>query len=78
MNSPSQKKSSVEAATRELTFGQAINEALADWLKKNKLVDIPSLEKIENEISTEIKAAVNFALNAPFPPSQEVNQHVYA
>jgi acetoin:2,6-dichlorophenolindophenol oxidoreductase subunit alpha len=51
---------------------------LADWLKKSKLVDAPSLEQIENEISTEIKAAVTFALNAPYPEPSEVAQHVYA
>jgi acetoin:2,6-dichlorophenolindophenol oxidoreductase subunit alpha len=51
---------------------------LADWLNKSKLVDAPSLEQIENEISTEIKAAVTFALNAPYPEPGEVAQHVYA
>ena len=51
---------------------------LADWLKKNKLADVRALEIIENEISTEIKAAVRFALNAKYPKPDEVNQHVYA
>ena len=51
---------------------------LGDWLKKNNLVDVPSLGKIENEVSAEIKAAVTFALNAPYPDADEVDQHVYA
>ncbi len=51
---------------------------LADWLEKNKLADSKLLEKIGNEISAEIKAAVNFAINAPFPAADEVDQHVYA
>ena len=51
---------------------------LADWLKKSKLVDVASLDKIENEVSVEIKAAVSFALSAPYPAAGEVDQHVYA
>jgi pyruvate dehydrogenase E1 component alpha subunit len=47
-------------------------------MKKNKLVDAASLDKIENEVSAEIKEAVNFALNAPYPQAEEVDQHVYA
>jgi pyruvate dehydrogenase E1 component alpha subunit len=51
---------------------------LSDWLKKSKLVSDFSLEKIENEISAEIKAAVTSAINAPYPDPKEVEQHVYA
>ncbi len=51
---------------------------LADWLQKNKLADMKSLKKIESEISAEIKKAVAFALDAPYPAAQEVYQHVYA
>jgi TPP-dependent pyruvate/acetoin dehydrogenase alpha subunit len=51
---------------------------LADWMKKNKLLDLAFLDKIENEISTEIKAGVSFALNAAYPNPDEVDQHVYA
>jgi hypothetical protein len=50
MKAPTQKTPSVEAATREITFAQAINE-----------------------VATEIKDAVNFALNAPYPPAEEVD-----
>jgi TPP-dependent pyruvate/acetoin dehydrogenase alpha subunit len=51
---------------------------LADWLQKNKLANMKSLEKIENEISAHIQKAVAFALDAPYQAAQEVDQHVYA
>ncbi len=51
---------------------------LADWLKENKLLDDRSLGQIHSEVSAEIKAAVTFALNAPYPDPDEVDQHVYA
>ena len=31
-----------------------------------------------SELSSEMKAAVEFALNAKYPDPDEVNQHVYA
>jgi TPP-dependent pyruvate/acetoin dehydrogenase alpha subunit len=42
------------------------------------LADAKLLAQIESEIGKEIKDAANFALNAPYPPADEVNQHVYA
>jgi len=51
---------------------------LADWLVKNKLADSKLFQRIENEVATEIKDAVNFALNAPYPDADEVKLHVYA
>jgi len=51
---------------------------LADWLQKNKLADADLLGRIENEIAAEIKQAVAFALDAPYPASDEVKQHVFA
>jgi len=51
---------------------------LAEWLQKSEMADGKLLEKIENEIATEIKEAVNFALNAPYPDPSEVDQDVYA
>jgi TPP-dependent pyruvate/acetoin dehydrogenase alpha subunit len=50
----------------------------ADWLQKNQLANGKLLEKIESEIATEIKTAVDFAINAPYPAPDEVDQHVYA
>lgn len=51
---------------------------LADWLQKNKLADSKLLQKIDSEITAEITEAVNFALTAPYPEANEVDQHVYA
>ena len=51
---------------------------LVDWLKKSKLADGGLLEGIESEVDAEIKAAVNFALGAPYPEPSEAGQHVYA
>ena len=51
---------------------------LAEWLKKGEMADGKLLDQIEGEMATEIKEAVNFALNAPYPDQNEVNQHVYA
>ena len=51
---------------------------LAAWLEKNKLADGKLFQRIENEVSAEIKQAVTFALNAPYPAADEVDQHVYA
>ena len=50
----------------------------AEWLQKTEMADSKFLSQMENEIATEIKDAVNFALNAPYPEPDEVNQHVYA
>jgi len=51
---------------------------LGDWLIENKWADDKLLQRLENEISVEVKAAVDFALNAPYPEANEVDQHVYA
>src|SRR5258706_321755 len=50
----------------------------ADWLKQCKMADDKFFQALENEVSAEIQTAVNFALNAPYPPANEVDQHVYA
>src|SRR5258706_5094273 len=50
----------------------------ADWLKRSKMADDKFFQALENEVSAEIQTAVNFALNAPYPPANEVDQHVYA
>ncbi len=51
---------------------------LAAWLRKEKMADNKLFKAIEDEVSAEIKSAVTFALNAPFPAPNEVDQHVYA
>ena len=51
---------------------------LAQWLQKGEMADGKLLETIENEIESEVKNAVQFALNAPNPERSEVTEHVYA
>ena len=53
-------------------------QLLATWLEKKKLADSRLFQRIENEVAREIKDAVEFALIAPFPHPNEVDQHVYA
>ncbi|MEK7335128.1 MAG: hypothetical protein AAB222_07395, partial [Candidatus Binatota bacterium] len=40
MKAPTQKTPAVAAATREITFGQAINEALAEEMRRDPSVFI--------------------------------------
>ncbi len=51
---------------------------LAEWLQKSEMADRKLLDQIGNEIQSAVKAAVDFALNAPNPEPTEVTQHVYA
>jgi acetoin:2,6-dichlorophenolindophenol oxidoreductase subunit alpha len=49
-----------------------------DWLVSQKLTDASELQRIENEVREEMKAAVEFAIAAPYPSVEEVDQDVYA
>jgi len=51
---------------------------LGDWLVKEQVAGDKELEAIREEVKADAEAAVKYALDAPFPPPQEVNQHVYA
>jgi len=51
---------------------------LAEWLQKSEMADSKLLQKIEDEIATDVKEAVNFAMTAPYPAPDEVEQDVYA
>ncbi|HEY7323039.1 MAG TPA: thiamine pyrophosphate-dependent dehydrogenase E1 component subunit alpha [Candidatus Binatia bacterium] len=51
---------------------------LAQRLKKEKMADDATLGKIASEIQSQIEAAVQFALDAPYPDVSEVDKHVYA
>jgi len=51
---------------------------LAERLGKGEMADRILLQAVEKEIAAEIEAAVSFALDAPYPELDEVNQHVYA
>jgi pyruvate dehydrogenase E1 component alpha subunit len=51
---------------------------LAGWLITEKLADAASVEAIETEVRAEMKVAVEFAIAAPYPGVEEVEQDVYA
>ena len=51
---------------------------LADWMIGQSLADAASFEGIQAEVRAEMKAAVEFAIAAPYPNSNEVDQDVYA
>jgi len=50
---------------------------LSSWLTENKLADTGIFEQIESSVQSEVLAAVEIALNAPFPAPEEVSKHVY-
>lgn len=53
-------------------------KVLSGWLTENQMADTGIFEQIESSVDKEMEAAVNFALNAPFPAPEEVSNHVYA
>jgi TPP-dependent pyruvate/acetoin dehydrogenase alpha subunit len=51
---------------------------LADWLIEQKHTDAAKLDAIQSEVRNEMKAAVEFAIAAPYPSPEEAEQDVYA
>jgi pyruvate dehydrogenase E1 component alpha subunit len=49
-----------------------------EWLKAEGIADTPALERIEQELTAEMNAAVEFAVNASFPGVDKVDQDIYA
>jgi len=50
----------------------------AAWLQRERVADMAALQKIESELEVEMDAAVQFAIAAPYPGVDEVEQHIYA
>lgn len=50
----------------------------AEWMIGLKVSDAASLEEIQKEVRAEMKAAVEFAIAAPYPRPEEAEQDVYA
>jgi acetoin:2,6-dichlorophenolindophenol oxidoreductase subunit alpha len=50
----------------------------AHWLVEQGLAEATSLEQISSEVRAEIEAAVRFAIAAPYPSLDQVEQDVYA
>ncbi len=53
-------------------------KTLAQWMVENNLAEAKLFDDIEQNVTSEVEAGVQFALNAPYPQESEVNQHVYA
>ena len=51
---------------------------LHQWLTEQGLADPSRLEQIRNEVAAEIHKAVEFAINAPYPSTDQVEDDVYA
>ncbi|HXZ41855.1 MAG TPA: thiamine pyrophosphate-dependent dehydrogenase E1 component subunit alpha [Terriglobales bacterium] len=51
---------------------------LAEWLKREGLAHADVFARIYSEVESEMEAAVRFALDAPYPSPEEVQQDVYA
>ena len=51
---------------------------LADWLIEQGLADSDQFSRIQSEVESEMKKAVEFAVAAPYPSVSEVEQDVYA
>jgi len=51
---------------------------LGDWLMDQNYADAALLARIRAELEAEMKLAVEFAIAAPYPKPEEVNQDVYA
>jgi pyruvate dehydrogenase E1 component alpha subunit len=50
----------------------------AAWITTSGYAPASRLDQIDEEVQTQVRAAVEFALNAPFPDPSEVTEHVYA
>jgi TPP-dependent pyruvate/acetoin dehydrogenase alpha subunit len=51
---------------------------LGDWLLKQNYAKVALFEQLHSEIEAEMKKAVEFAIAAPYPKLEEVDQDVYA
>jgi len=50
---------------------------LSTWMLAEKIADAQLLERIDLDVRAEAQAAVQFALDAPYPDLDEVSKHVY-
>jgi TPP-dependent pyruvate/acetoin dehydrogenase alpha subunit len=50
----------------------------AEWMIEQNIADRALLEQVQSEVQAEMKAAVEFALAAPYPEPNEAGQDVYA
>ncbi|HST08732.1 MAG TPA: thiamine pyrophosphate-dependent dehydrogenase E1 component subunit alpha [Terriglobales bacterium] len=48
------------------------------WLIEQQLADAETLDRLHTEVESEMKKAVQFAVNAEYPNPSQVDQHIYA
>src|SRR5262249_47780581 len=53
-------------------------KVLSDWMIAQKFVDSAQLEKIQAEVEAQMEKAVQFAIDAPYPGADKVDQDIYA
>jgi pyruvate dehydrogenase E1 component alpha subunit len=53
-------------------------QLLGNWLETQNLIDRAQLDRIQAEVKSEIEQAVQFAIAAPYPAIDKVDQDVYA
>jgi pyruvate dehydrogenase E1 component alpha subunit len=51
---------------------------MAKWLTTQGLADTAAFDKMHNDIQAEVATAVQFAIDAPYPTPDEVDQDIYA
>ena len=50
----------------------------AEWITSRGYAPASTLDQIDEEVQSQVRAAVEFAINAPYPDPSEVTEHVYA
>ena len=53
-------------------------KVLNDWMIANNLADRAQFDQIQSEVKAEVEKAVQFAIAAPYPTPDKVDQDVYA
>src|SRR5262245_36711263 len=51
---------------------------LSDWLISQNLADQAQITRIDAEVQSEVEKAVQFAIDAPYPTPDKVDQDIYA
>lgn len=50
----------------------------AEWMTTNGVTDKAAIEKVDADVRAEVEAAVKFAVDAPYPSPDKVDQDIYA
>jgi len=63
---------------QQWTTGRDPLEVLSAHLIDRRIVDRPELDRIHAELASEMDAAVQWAIDAPYPSASEATEDVYA